>query len=378
MGLFKCYKNDSKARLGEFQTVHGSFETPQFMPVGTRASVKGIDVERLKEAKAQITLVNTYHLWLRPGPDLIHQLGGIHGFCHWERPVLSDSGGYQVFSLRGMRKITEEGVEFRSHLDGSLQFLSPEKSIEIQQKLCVDIAMAFDECPSPELDHEATDKSLEMTLRWAKRSLQARVRPETRIFGITQGGVYKDLRTKSAQALSAMEFDGYAIGGLSVGEPKQLMYEVLNYHPEQLPATHIRYLMGVGTPEDIVQGVHEGVDLFDCVMPTRAGRFGRAFVKGPQPYLNIKNSKFASDDTPLDASCGCVSCRNYSKAYLHHLFKVGEMLGPQMLSIHNITHYLDLMQSIRRAIKESSFEAFYQTEKSRWKDVEEGEKHDFS
>ena len=363
-----CAVSD-KARVGIFQTAHGTFETPQFMPVGTRASVKGIDVERLKECGTQITLVNTYHLWLRPGADIIEQLGGVLRFCGWPGPILSDIGGFQVFSMKSIRQITEEGVEFRSHLDGSLQFLSPEVSIAIQQKLGVDIAMAFDECPAADLDYQSVEKSLAMTLRWAKRSLAARTRSETRLFGITQGGIFRDLRSRAAAELCALPFDGFAIGGLSVGESKQHMYEVLSYHVDQLAPERIRYLMGVGTPEDIVQAVSEGVDLFDCVMPTRAGRFGRGFVRGPEPFVNIKNLRFAVDPEPLDRGCHCLACRRYSRAYLHHLFKVGEMLGPQLLSIHNVTHYLDLMTRIRAAIRENRFSALHQEERRRWKEA---------
>jgi queuine tRNA-ribosyltransferase len=354
-------------RLGTLQTTHGLIETPNFMPVGTKATVKGIDVERLRESGAQITLVNTYHLWLRPGPERIQKLGGIQKFSGWHGPILSDSGGYQVFSLKGMRKLSEEGVEFQSHLDGSKQFLSPEKAVWIQETLGVDIAMVLDECPSPGQPIEDLKRSLDMTHRWAARCLAARAHPDkTQLFGITQGGGHRSLRTESAQILSEMPFNGMAIGGLSVGEPKEVMYDVLSYHPSQLPANKVRYLMGVGTPEDIVTAVKFGVDIFDCVMPTRSGRFGRAFIRGEEPFINIRNTKFALDDTPLDPTCHCVACRNYSKAYLHHLFKVDEMLGPQMLSAHNIYHYLQLMRDVRAAIKAGTFEELYQRIKATW------------
>lgn len=359
-------KSDGYARLGCYETAHGSFETPQFMPVGTRGSVKGVDCERLKELGTQITLVNTYHLWLRPGPAVVERLGGIHRFAAWPGPILSDSGGYQVFSLRGIRKINEEGVEFRSHLDGAKMFLSPEGSIAIQEQLGVDVAMVLDECPASDLTYDQVKKSLELTVRWAKRSLAARKKESTAIFGITQGGRHADLRAQAAQMLSEIPFDGMAIGGLSVGEPKEVMYEVLSYHARQLPEQKIRYLMGVGTPEDIVTAVHEGVDLFDCVMPTRAGRFGRAFIKGDEPFINIKNSQYAESTEVLDGACSCIACRRYCRGYINHLFKVGEMLGPQLLSIHNLTHYLDLMARIRKAIGEGSFEALYRATKSRW------------
>lgn len=367
MHQFSIQTRDGEARLGRFTTPHGAFETPNFMPVGTRASVKGVDVERLREVGTQITLVNTYHLWLRPGHELIKELGGIHEFCRWQGPILSDSGGYQVFSLKGMRTLSEEGVEFRSHLDGAKQFLSPERSIEIQEALGVDIAMAFDECPAGELPFAEVERSLALTMRWARRCLAARRSPErTALFGITQGGVYRELRTRAAEDVGALPFDGCAIGGLSVGEKKELMYEVLSYHPKQLPNEKIRYLMGVGTPEDIVEAVSRGVDLFDCVMPTRAGRFGRAFVRGEEPTINLKNARFMRDHAPLDESCSCLACRNYSRAYINHLVRVGEMLGPQLLSIHNLTHYLELMAEIRSTIAHGTFAALYSRVKRCW------------
>lgn len=363
---FRELAHEAHARRGVFVTRHGEFNTPNFMPVGTRASVKGVDVERLKEIGTEITLVNTYHLWLRPGAEIVRDLGGIHRFCGWSGPILSDSGGFQVFSLRGLRTVNEEGVTFRSHLDGSTQFLSPEKSIEIQEALGVDIAMAFDECPAAGLCGADLERSLDLTLRWAARSLGARRDTRMSLFGITQGGVEPELRRRSAAAIAELGFDGHAIGGLSVGEEKARMYEVLSYHVQQLPAEKIRYLMGVGTPEDLVHAVSEGVDLFDCVMPTRAGRFGRAFVNDDPPFLNIKNSRFARDEAALDADCRCVACRNYSRAYLHHLFKVGEMLGPSVLAIHNLRHYLSLMAEIRGAIESATFAALYRKIRARW------------
>ncbi len=366
LNRYKQLGLDGQARLGSFTTAHGTFDTPNFMPVGTKASVKGVDTERLKEAGTQITLVNTYHLWLRPGSGLIQKCGGIHKFCAWPGPILSDSGGFQVFSLNSIRKLSEDGVEFRSHIDGAKCFLSPEKSIQVQEELGVDIAMVLDECPPGGCDHSYAENSLEMTIRWAKRSLAARRNDSTAIFGITQGNVHRDLRTRAAEELSAVDFDGMAIGGLSVGEPKEKMYEVLSYHVAQLPEHKIRYLMGVGTPEDIVESVSRGVDLFDCVMPTRSGRFGRAFIRGELPYINIKNAEHSLDSSPLDPTCKCVACRNYSRAYIHHLFKVDEMLGPQLLSVHNLTHYLDLMSSIRQAIAQGGFGELYRLERARW------------
>lgn len=367
MTKFSVLQSDAKARRGEFATRSGTFETPNFMPVGTQASVKGVDVERLRELGTQITLVNTYHLWLRPGSAHIKSLGGIHKFCGFSGPILSDSGGFQVFSLKDLRKVTEEGVYFKSHIDGASKFLSPEVSVGVQQELGVDIAMMFDECPSPEQTREDIQKSLDLTLRWAKRSLDARTDPGMCLFGITQGCVDKELRTYSAQAIRELSFDGFAIGGLSVGEAKEDMYEVLSYHPDQLPADKIRYLMGVGTPGDIVEAVNNGVDLFDCVMPTRSGRCGRAFISGPEPFINIRNAKFSEDQNPLDSSCKCLACRNYGRAYIHHLFKVEEMLGPQLMSIHNLSHYLSLMQEIRESIRLSRFQEVYKREYVRWK-----------
>jgi queuine tRNA-ribosyltransferase len=370
---FSLLKTDKKARRGTVDTAHGSFDTPNFMPVGTKASVKGVDCERLAEVGTQITLVNTYHLWLRPGSELIERLGGIHRFCNWNGPMLSDSGGYQVFSLQGIRKITEQGVEFRSHLDGKKMLLTPELSIAVQEQLGVDIAMAFDECPAADMPIPQLKESLQRTHRWEQRCLEAKSKPSTALFGITQGAGHRDLRSWSAEVLSALPFDGMAIGGLSVGEPKEVMYDVLSYHVDQLPTSKVRYLMGVGTPEDLVQGVYEGVDLFDCVMPTRAGRFGRAFVNGKEPYINIKNQKFREDQEPLDVTCSCVACRRYTKAYLHHLFRVEEMLGPQLLSIHNLRHYLSLMEGIRVAIDEGRFEQLYLAQKTRWVSMQKSE-----
>lgn len=368
---FTVQKSSGKARKGIYETIHGAFETPVFMPVGTQATVKGLDAERIKDTGASIVLVNTYHLWLRPGHESVSNLGGIQKFMSWDGPILSDSGGYQVFSLASMRKVTEEGVHFQSHLDGSKKFLTPELSIEIQETLGVDIAMVLDECPPATWDKEAISKSLDMTLRWAKRSLESRKRESLSIFGITQGGKFHDLRTKAAEELSKLPFDGYAIGGVSVGEPKEVMYEVVSTHTKQLPDRQIRYLMGVGTPEDIVHAVREGVDLFDCVMPTRSGRFGRAFVRGDEPTLNLRNARFLTDITPLDETCRCLACRRYSRAYIHHLFRAEEMLGPQLLTLHNLTHYLDLMSSIRSAIGEGSFDRLYEEEKKRWRGKKE-------
>lgn len=369
---YTLLQRDGDARLGTFRTRTSVFNTPTFMPVGTRASVKGVDVERLVECGAQVMLVNTYHLWLRPGAERVNRLGGIHAFTGWKGSILSDSGGYQVFSLKGMRTLSEKGIEFRSHIDGSKQFLSPEISISVQQTLGVDIAMVLDECPAGGLEPSAVEKSLHMTQRWAKRSFDARTDPEMCLFGITQGGTHRELRTMAAQMIQEIPFDGLAIGGLSVGERKDLMYDVLSYHVAQLPSNKVHYLMGVGTPEDIIQAVSHGIDMFDCVMPTRAGRFGRVFVNDNPPFINIKNAQFAEANEPIDKSCTCVACRNYTRAYIQHLFKVGEMLGPQLASIHNLTHYQGLMRSIREAIQSGTFNSLYQMIKERWKDVEVG------
>lgn len=364
MSRFTIKKNDGKARLGSYLTDHGAFETPNFMPVGTQGTVKGIDCGRLVETGAQIVLVNTYHLWLRPGEEIVRDLGGIHKFMNWGGPVLSDSGGFQVFSLSKIRTITEEGIKFRSHIDGSELFLTPEKSIQIQQALGVDIAMVLDECPKAESTFDEFRASLELTKRWAKRCLVLKERES--MFGITQGGFHRDLRTESAEFIGEQHFDGCAIGGLSVGEPQEVMYEVLSYHPEQLPKEKIRYLMGVGTPLDLITAVSNGVDLFDCVMPTRSGRFGRAFVSGPEPTLNIRNARFMRDPEPLDPNCPCLACKSYSKGYIHHLFRADEMLGPILLSLHNTTFYQSFMRSIREAILTGSLEALLKAEQARW------------
>ena len=277
--MFELEKKDQEARVGRYSTSHGSFETPNFMPIATKAAVKGIDSERLKELGSQIILVNTYHLAIRPGETRIQELGGIHKFSAWDGPILSDSGGFQIFSLKGIRKITEDGVKFKSHLDGQEKFLSPESAIEIQETLGVDIAMVLDECPSADISYTECIKSLDRTNRWAKRCLDARKREDLKIFAITQGGMFPDLRKRSASELAELDFDGYAIGGLSVGEPKETMYEVLSYHVDQLPSDSIRYLMGVGTPQDIVTAVYRGVDLFDCVIPTRSGRLWKGLYQ---------------------------------------------------------------------------------------------------
>jgi queuine tRNA-ribosyltransferase len=367
---FELHKEDGLARIGSCMTPHGIFQTPAFMPVGTQGTVKGIDCGRLKECGAEITLVNTYHLWQRPGPDLLKNFGGIHKFCAWEGPILSDSGGFQVFSLQDIRKINETGVEFKSHLNGQKLFLTPELAVELQDAYGVDIAMVLDECPAGDTKKDAAEISLDLTIRWAKRALVHPRRDSLGLFAITQGIGFKDLRTRAAAELSELNFDGFAIGGLSVGESKEIMYEVLSYHPQQLPRDKIRYLMGVGTPQDILEGISKGVDLFDCVMPTRSGRFGRVFIDGERPFINIKNSQFSTQDLALDPECDCFTCKNYSRAYINHLFKAEEMLGPQLASIHNTAYYQNLVKRARNTINSGTFAQFYQAEMLRWKNFE--------
>jgi queuine tRNA-ribosyltransferase len=359
------------------------------MPVGTQASVKSLTTEQLKalgpdagrrtqdagstRSGPAIILNNTYHLMLRPGIELLERLGGVHRFMNWDRAVLSDSGGFQVFSLASIRKVREEGVDFRSHLDGLPYFLSPETSIDIQSRMGVDIAMAFDECPSYGLPHDEVERSMELTHRWARRSLDARDRwselppsggrSAPALFGIVQGGVYPDLRARSAEAISALPFDGVAIGGVSVGEPKQEMLEVVRHTAPLLPAGRPRYLMGVGTPEDLLDGVAAGVDMFDCVLPTRNARNGSLFTSLGR--VAIKNAKYAADERPLDPNCGCLTCRTASRAYLRHLFMAGEVAASVYNTIHNVSFYLDLMGAVRQAIASNSFGSFRETFLSR-------------
>ena len=334
------------------------------MPVGTAASVKSLTTEQLKQLRTQdsglrtgpqIILNNTYHLMLRPGIDHLERLGGVHKFMSWDRAVLSDSGGYQVFSLAAIRKVREEGVEFRSHLDGSLHFLSPEKSIEIQTRMGVDIAMAFDECPGHGLSHADVERSMELTHRWAKRSLAAR-RPPSAVFGIVQGGVFPDLRKRSVEEIAAMDFDGIALGGIAVGESKEGMFETIRFTAPLLPEDKPRYLMGVGTPEDLVNAVDAGIDMFDCVMPTRNARNGSLFTSIGK--VAIKNARYVDDEGPLDPDCDCLTCRTVSRAYLRHLFVSGEIAGLVYNTIHNVWFYLDLMRKVRQAIASNSFASF--------------------
>jgi len=353
---YELIKTDSrtKARRGRLHTPHGTIETPVFMPVGTAATVKAMRPDEVREMGAEIILSNTYHLYLRPGHRIVQEAGGLHKFMNWNRAILTDSGGFQVFSLGDLRKITEEGVEFRSHIDGSRHMLSPEKSIEVQNALGSDIMMAFDECAPYPADRSYVKKSLERTSRWLARCKEAHKQPEVQsLFGIMQGGMYKDLRYQSAMEIVEMDLPGYAIGGLSVGEPKELMYEVLDYCVDYLPAEKPRYLMGVGSPDHLFEGVERGVDMFDCVLPTRIARNGTAMTS--QGKVVIKNAAYERDFSPLDPECDCYTCRNYSKAYLRHLFKSGEILSSMLMTNHNLYFLIRTMASIRKAIEEDRF-----------------------
>lgn len=354
---FKLKTTENKARRGEVVTAHGTIQTPAFMPVGTAATVKALKFSDVKKSGAEIILGNTYHLMLRPTAELVAQLGGLHKFMNWDKPILTDSGGFQVMSLSKIRKISDAGVEFSSHLDGSKHFVSPERSIEIQHLLGSDITMIFDECVQFPASFEQAKEAMERSLLWAQRSKNAfKVRAGYGIFGIVQGSTFQDLRKISAQKLVEIGFDGYAIGGLAVGEGQESMFEVLDYSADFLPQDKPRYLMGVGKPADIVGAVARGVDMFDCVIPTRSGRTGQAFTRsGP---INIRNAKHHNDNAPLDEKCGCYACQNHSRAYLHHLAKSGEILASMLLSEHNIFYYQDLMKDIREAIEQKKFAEF--------------------
>lgn len=349
--------SETGARAGRLHTPHGVFETPMFMPVGTQATVKAMSPQELKEMGAGIILSNTYHLFLRPGPELIRRAGGLHKFMNWDGGILTDSGGFQVFSLGDLRKITEEGVQFRSHIDGSKQFLSPEVATEVQMALGSDIIMAFDECVPYPAEYDYAKASTARTTRWAERCLKAHTRTEDQaLFGIVQGGMYKELRSRSAHELVELDFPGYAVGGLSVGEPKDLMYEILEHTVPLLPKHKSRYLMGVGTPDCLVEGVMRGIDMFDCVFPTRVGRNGTVMTK--QGRLVIKNAEYAEDFRPLDDNCSCYTCRNFSRAYIRHLFKTDEILGLRLATLHNLHFLLHFMKEMRQAILDDRFLAF--------------------
>lgn len=341
----------SGARLGIVHTPHGSFETPMFMPVGTLATVKTMSPEDLKDMGAKIILSNTYHLWLRPGSDIIKEAGGLHKFMNWDRPILTDSGGFQVFSLSDLRKISEEGVEFRNHLSGEKLFLTPEKSMQVQNDLGPDIMMAFDECPPYPAEYDYMKASVERTSRWAERCLKAHARPDEQgLFGIIQGGEYEDLRKQSAEDLVSLDFPGYAIGGLSVGEPKDVMNRALEYTTPLLPADKPRYLMGVGSPDSLIDGSIRGIDMFDCVLPTRIARNGTLMTSSGR--LVVRNAKYARDFRPLDENCNCHVCQNYSRAYIRHLVKCDETFGFRLTTYHNLHFLLKLMENVRQAIRE--------------------------
>ncbi|HJV44283.1 MAG TPA: tRNA guanosine(34) transglycosylase Tgt [Bacillota bacterium] len=337
------------ARRGRLHTPHGTIETPIFMPVGTLATVKAMSPEELKEMDAQIILSNTYHLFLRPGPDIVEEAGGLHKFMNWDRPILTDSGGFQVFSLSNLRRIEEEGVHFRSHLSGEKLFIGPEEAMAIQNSLGSDIMMAFDECAPYPAEYEYVKNSLERTTRWLERCIKAHKRLDKQaLFGIVQGGMYRELREQSAKELVAFDLPGYAVGGLSVGEPKELMDEVLEYTVPLLPTNKPRYLMGVGSPDALIDGAIRGIDMFDCVLPTRIARNGTCMTS--QGRLVIRNAKYKRDFTPLDPACDCYTCRNYTRAYIRHLFHADEIFGPRLTSYHNLHFLLRLMEKVRQAI----------------------------
>ena len=353
---FTLYKTDGLARRGTLQLAHGCVETPAFMPVGTYGTVKAMSPLELKEIGAQIVLGNTFHLWLRPGLEVIEAHGGLHRFMGWDGPILTDSGGFQVFSLGELRKISEEGVKFQSPVNGDKCFLTPEESMRIQKVLNSDIAMIFDECtPYPATEREAAD-SMRLSLRWAERSKRAHEGNSNALFGIVQGGMYEKLRDESLRELVSIGFDGYAFGGLSVGEPKEDMLRILAHTAPQLPQNKPRYLMGVGTPEDLVAAVAQGIDMFDCVMPTRNARNGMMFTRHGD--IKIKNAQYRMDMRPLDEQCACYTCRNFSRAYLHHLHRIKEILGARLNTIHNLHYYQELMGEMRAAIEADAFEAF--------------------
>lgn len=358
---FSISATDGKARTGAIQMLRGEIRTPAFMPVGTAATVKAMKPESVRATGADIILGNTYHLMLRPGAERVARLGGLHKFMNWDRPILTDSGGYQVMSLSELRKLTEQGVEFRSHIDGSKHMLTPERSMEIQRLLGSDIVMAFDECPRADQPRDVIAQSMELSMRWAQRSREGfdaggEHAQRAALFGIQQGALDQDLRRISAQKLTEIGFDGYAVGGLAVGEGQEAMFATLDFAPDQLPQDRPRYLMGVGKPDDLVGAVERGIDMFDCVLPTRSGRNGQAFTwNGP---LNLRNARHAEDTVPLDERCSCPTCATHSRAYLHHLQKSGEILGAMLVTEHNLSFYQQLMQAMRDAIGEGRFAQF--------------------
>ena len=351
---YQVTARDGKARTGMISTARGDIRTPAFMPVGTAATVKAMLPDAVRETGADILLGNTYHLMLRPGAERVARLGGLHSFMNWDRPILTDSGGFQVMSLASLRKLTETGVTFKSHIDGSKHELTPERSMEIQRLLGSDIVMCFDECPALPADRSAIAESMRLSMRWADRSKQAfGERPGHALFGIMQGGLEQDFREESALALREIGFDGYAVGGLAVGEGQAAMFGVLDYAPDLLPEDKPRYLMGVGKPDDIVGAVKRGIDMMDCVLPTRSGRTGQAFTR--RGVVNLKNARHADDPRPLDDQCTCPACRNYSRAYLHHVFRAQEMISGMLLTWHNLHYYQEIMEGMRQAIVAGSF-----------------------
>ena len=356
MSNFKILNRDKNARRGLLSTLHGNINTPAFMPVGTAATVKAIATPDLKKTRSEIILGNTYHLMLRPGDNLVKNFGGLHSFMNWNMPILTDSGGYQVYSLAKLRKLTNDGVEFNSHIDGNKIFISPEKSIEIQKNLNSDIVMCFDECTPYPVNHEDAEKSMLLSMDWAARCKNAFGENPNQLFGIVQGSVYEDLRTTSVQRLSEIGFDGYAVGGLAVGERQEDMFKVLDFTCPILPEDKPHYLMGVGKPDDILGAVERGIDMFDCVLPTRSGRNGQAFTRSGT--INIRNSKFKTLDDSIDSMSDNPVCNSYSAGYLHHLFNAKEMLGGMLLSLHNIYFYQCMMQEIRNSIEKNNFEKF--------------------
>ena len=369
---YEILKKHNKTRLGKLHTKHGVVNTPAFMPVGTCGTVKAMLPESVASTGAEILLGNTYHLMLRPGADLVEKMGGLHKFMNWDKPILTDSGGFQVMSLKGLRKLNEDGVSFKSHVDGKQFFLSPEESIKIQHKLDSNITMCFDECTPFPATYDEAKKSMQRSMRWAKRSKEAFTnRDGYGIFGIQQGSIFEDLRKESADKLKEIDFDGYAIGGLAVGEGQEQMFKVLDYAPGMLPEDKPRYLMGVGKPDDIVGAVIRGVDMFDCVMPTRSGRTAQAFTAyGP---INIRNARHREDYRPVEEGCDCPLCTNYTRAYIHHLQKCNEILAVMLLSWHNIRYYERLMQGIRKSLAEDTFDEFVKDfyEKQKQGDIEE-------
>ncbi|MGX9462192.1 tRNA guanosine(34) transglycosylase Tgt [Shewanella sp. A14] len=355
---FELDTTDGRARRGRLIFDRGTVETPAFMPVGTYGTVKGMTPEEVRATGADILLGNTFHLWLRPGEEIMRKHGDLHDFMNWQRPILTDSGGFQVFSLGDIRKITEEGVHFRSPINGEKIFLDPEKSMQIQDSLGSDVVMIFDECTPYPATHDEARKSMQMSLRWAKRSRDEfdRLENPNSLFGIIQGGVYEDLRDESVKGLVDIGFDGYAVGGLAVGEPKADMHRILEHVCPQIPADKPRYLMGVGKPEDLVEGVRRGVDMFDCVMPTRNARNGHLFTS--EGVIKIRNARHRDDTSPLDAKCDCYTCKNYSRAYLYHLDRCNEILGARLNTIHNLRYYQMLMEGLRGAIETGTLDAF--------------------